>query len=134
VVLADVPVTSMVHDSQEHEKKEIYKARHETLETKLRWTSAFYVGSIVFMAVVPGFILHPFILFLYLLSGLLVAFTAVRGITGQLLTPILQGGLSVAILYCFPQSLQPSLLYMLTGHIVIPGIFYFCVDSYKSQF
>lgn len=134
-LLVDVPATSVAPGSEEHAQGEMIKTRHAILRRQLRSASVIYAISIVFLAVIPGMIFDPVVLLMYALSGLVVGFTTVRDITGQLMTPLLQGGLSVTILYFFPQSLQPMIFFMLAGHVVFPGIFYVWIESiYKSQY
>ena len=79
-----------------------------------------YALAISFLAAVPGMIFAFGSLALFFLAALLVGGSVHLGITGQYSSSMLQGAISVVLLY-FLAPLQPLIFFTLLGHIILPG-------------
>ena len=121
VNVASTPATDPNHP--EHEQKAFREKRHALLSREIRLSAVLYSLAIALTAVIPGMVLAPHVLILYLATALIVAFAVFRHFVGQLTASLLQAVFSLVLLVFFG-PLQPLIFYMLGIHIILATAFW----------
>lgn len=126
--IADVASIETVDPSaSEVDWKGVCEMRRKLHGKQIRWAAVLYAAVITLTALCPGFVFKPFVLLLYALSSLTVVVLIRRGVVEQLSASLLQGVLSLALLFVFGTSagpFHPFLPFMLLSHIVLPTLFW----------
>lgn len=128
----DVPSTPSADPSHpEHERRALTEQRDKDTRRQLRSATLFYALTIALVAWIPGLISSVPVLLLYFASGIVVGMAVSRDIAGQFSASVLQGVLSVTILFFFG-LLQPFIFFMLVGHIILPAFLWHWMELIQS--
>lgn len=114
-------------DDPEHQQRALDTRRHKIARGQLRLAAISYAFVITSTAVLPGLVLNPWVLLLYLISSITVVIAVLRQVAGQFSAPLLQSLLSSLLLICFG-PLQPFIFFMVAAHIVLPTLLWHWID------
>ena len=94
------------------------------------WAGLLYAAVITLTAATLGMVENPVGLALYAGSGGLVTFAITRNIAGQFSASVLQGILSIVLIFYFgPAELfQMFAIFMLLGHLILPGFLWHWIE------
>ncbi len=127
-VLVDVPVTPSAdpHDP-EHERRALSEERHQTIRGQIKWAAILYAVVIALTAAFLGMVDDPLALALYAGSAFVVAWAITRNLVGQLSASLLQGILTLVLIFWFG-PIQLFVIFMLIGHIIVPGLLWHWIE------
>lgn len=131
-MLVDVPSTPSADPANpEHERRALSKKRQQITRRQIWSAAILYSVTITLLAAFPGFVFRPQILLLYFLSSFVVVVAVAWNFVGQFSTSLLQGALSALLLIYFG-PMQPFIVFMLIGHVIVPAIFWHWTDLIHS--
>lgn len=130
--LADVPFTPSADPTHpEHARRALLAERHKDTRRQLRSASILYALIIALTAWLPGLITSVPVLLVFFASGLVVGMAVAWNIAGQFTASVLQGALSVTVLFVFG-LLQPFIFFMLAGHVILPAFLWHWTELIQS--
>jgi hypothetical protein len=131
-LLVDVPSQpSSDPNDPEHAQRAAGHARRRTARKETAILFVLYAVFVTGTAAFPGLVLNPLALGLYFLSSALLVGAVLLCLVGQLTAPLLQGGLSVLLVFYFGPA-QPLIFFMLAGHILGPGVLWHAIDHVQN--
>jgi len=131
-MIMDVPVTPSADPADpEHERRALSEKRHRTIRGQVAGAGVLYAIVIALTAATLGAVQDPLALGLYACSGLLVTLAIARNIAGQFSASLLQGILTLLLIFCFG-PIQLFSVFMLVGHIIVPGFLWHWIELIYS--
>ena len=122
--LFDVPsIPNSDSESPEYIYKGSLKQRHAKFQRETISAALIYASAITLLAVIPGMIFVPHILFSFFISALLVTWTIDLRLVGQMTSSFLQGVFTLLFMLYFG-GIHPFSFFMLVGHVVLPTIYW----------
>jgi hypothetical protein len=119
-------------DEEEWKKSRLLRVKIVKRDTII--AAFIYAMVIDFTVIMLGLDFDPLALFIFFLSGLLVAFAVTWRYAGQFTASLLQGGICITLIVLFNFPLQPLVVFLILGHLVLPSLLYHWIEGIQNMY